>query len=197
MAQRHPLSGGTTSVIQEPPRLWSATQTKTSPQSLSRRNGFDPRNLHGDHAGDSKARGDGLLICANLTEIITPSGQETTENNEVGPKTGPRAMVYNGTTHQACGGTVSRSRNNADTRQPSSPVSRWQRLQAPRQSGQYPVNTRFMPTRFEPENDTSSYEGPAPSSQHGPAQHLQPPRTHPTDPTTHQEKRQKKENPST
>ena len=82
-------------------------------------------------------------------------------------------MVYNGTTHQACGGTVSRSRNNADTRQPSSPVSRWQCLEAPRQPGQYPVNTKFMPTRFEPGNGNLWKIGPASIAQHGSAQDLQ------------------------
>ena len=42
-------------------------------------------------------------------------------------------------------------------------------------SATYPLNSIFMPTRPEPENNISQETLPAPSSQHGPAQHRQPP----------------------
>ena len=62
------------------------------------------------------------------------------------PKTGPRAKVYNGAIHRACGGAERWSRNGGDTRQPTSSGLRWKRSKAARRSASYRVNTRFMPT---------------------------------------------------
>ena len=91
------------------------------------------------------------------------------------PKTGPRAMVYNGDHYQARKGPVQLSRINVYTRQPILSPLRWKPLKAARHLPSYSVNTIVMPTRFEPQNDTSRRTSPAPSSQHGPAQQLQPP----------------------
>ena len=91
------------------------------------------------------------------------------------PKTGPRAKAYNRADHPARGGPVQWPRNDVDTRQPASSALRRKRLNSASRLASYPANTKFMPTRFEPENDNLWKIGPASIAQHGSAQDLQHP----------------------